>query len=72
MPTSSGKTSVLKSMALGWLDISQFKNSDEYAIYLSCADDGTGHEIMTGEPLKTYEEWLSYDWKDLHVQSMQS
>ena len=31
---------------------------DEYAIYLSCADDGTGHEIMTGKPLLTYEEWL--------------
>lgn len=32
---------------------------DEYNIYLSCADDGTGHEIMTGEPLKTYDEWLN-------------
>ena len=32
---------------------------DEYFIYLDCADDGTGHEIMTGEPLKTYDEWLN-------------
>ena len=24
----------------------------------SIADDGTGHEIMTGKPLLTYEEWL--------------
>ena len=34
-------------------------NEDEYDIYLACADDGTGHEIMTGEPLKTYDEWLN-------------
>ena len=34
---------------------------DEYAIYLSCADDGTGHEIMTGKPLLTFEQWLNYD-----------
>ena len=34
-------------------------NEDEYDIYLDCADDGTGHEIMTGKPLKTYDEWLN-------------
>jgi len=33
---------------------------DEYNIYLSCADDGTGHEIMTGKPLLTYDEWLNH------------
>lgn len=33
-------------------------NDQEYQAYLACADDGTGHEIMTGNPLKTYEEWL--------------
>ena len=34
-------------------------NEDEYDIYLAYADDGTEHEIMTGEPLKTYDEWLN-------------
>lgn len=33
-------------------------NDQEYQIYLACADDGTGYEIMTGNPLKTYDEWL--------------
>lgn len=31
----------------------------EYQIYLACADDGKGNEIMTGKPLKTYEEWIA-------------
>jgi len=35
------------------------ENSDEYAIYLSCANDGTGRDITTGRPLKTYDEWLN-------------
>ena len=33
-------------------------NSNEYEIYLSCADDGKGIDTTTGRPLKTYEEWL--------------
>tara|TARA_R100001594_G_scaffold27970_1_gene53065 strand:+ start:353 stop:508 length:156 start_codon:yes stop_codon:yes gene_type:complete len=42
-----------------WQTKARGTNEDEYDIYLSCADDGTGHEIMTGEPLKTYDEWLN-------------
>lgn len=34
-------------------------NDSEYQIYLACADDGNGNEIMTGKPLKTYDEWLN-------------
>lgn len=34
-------------------------NDNEYQIYLACADDGKGNEIMTGQPLKTYDEWLN-------------
>jgi hypothetical protein len=34
-------------------------NDQEYQIYLSCANDGNGNEVMTGRPLKTYEEWLA-------------
>lgn len=29
-----------------------------YKNYLNCADDGTGIDITTGQPLKTFEEWL--------------
>lgn len=34
-------------------------NDQEYQIYLACADDGDGKEVMTGKPLKTYDEWLA-------------
>jgi hypothetical protein len=33
---------------------------DEYQIYLACADDGKGGDITrNGEPLLSYDEWLS-------------
>ena len=32
---------------------------DEYRIYLNCADDGKGLDCATGEPLKTFDEWLN-------------
>lgn len=34
-------------------------NSAEYEIYLACADDGSGIDITTGKPLKTYDEWIN-------------
>jgi hypothetical protein len=35
-------------------------NSQEYQIYLACADNGNGGDITRGgAPLKTYEEWLA-------------
>lgn len=37
----------------------QSAQESEYQIYLGCADDGKGCEIMTGKPLKTYDEWLN-------------
>ena len=30
----------------------------EYQIYLFCADAGNGLEVMTGDPLKSFDEWL--------------
>lgn len=34
-------------------------NSNEYQIYLACADDGQGGDITrNGAPLKTYDEWI--------------
>lgn len=32
---------------------------DEYNIYVACADDGNGVDITTGQPLKTFDEWLN-------------
>jgi len=30
----------------------------EYQIYLFCADGGNGLDVTTGEPLKSFDEWL--------------
>jgi len=32
---------------------------DEYDIYLSCADDGHGIDITTGQALKSFNEWCA-------------
>jgi hypothetical protein len=32
----------------------------EYNNYLSSADDGNGNDIITGKPLKTFDEWVDY------------
>lgn len=43
-----------------WQTQARGSNDNEYQIYLSCADDGKGGDITRGgEPLLTYEEWLS-------------
>ena len=31
---------------------------DRYAIYLTC-NDGKGNDSLTGEPLLTFDQWLS-------------
>lgn len=41
-----------------WQTRQRGTNSNEYEIYLTCANDGNGIDITTGKPLKTYEEWL--------------
>lgn len=43
-----------------WQTKARGSNDDEYQIYLDCANDGNGGDITrNGEPLLTYEEWLS-------------
>ena len=34
------------------------KLRDRYEIYVDCADDGNGYDLTSGEPLKTFDEWL--------------
>jgi len=31
---------------------------ERYLVYLECADDGHGNDITTGQPLKSFDEWL--------------
>ena len=42
-----------------WQTKARSNNSNEYKIYLACADDGKGNDVTTGKPLKTFEEWLN-------------
>ena len=34
-------------------------SQERYEIYLACADDGKGNDIITGKPLKTFDQWLN-------------
>ena len=42
-----------------WQTQARGSNDDEYQIYLSFDDDGTGIDFTSGKPLKTYDEWLN-------------
>ena len=42
-----------------WQTKARGSNSNEYEIYLACADDGKGNDVTTDKPLKTFEEWLN-------------
>lgn len=43
-----------------WQTQTRGTNDQEYQIYLTCANDGKGGDITrNGQPLKSYEEWLS-------------
>lgn len=33
--------------------------ADKYQVYVLCEDDGTGHSIIDGLPLLTFEQWLN-------------
>lgn len=42
-----------------WQTQNRGTDDQEYQIYLSCADDGQGNDLTTGQPLKTYDQWLN-------------
>ena len=42
-----------------WQTRARGSNDSEYQIYLTFANDGNGIDITTGNPLKTYDEWLN-------------
>jgi hypothetical protein len=55
--THEGK--VVATVSADWQTQARGTNSQEYQIYLACADDGEGIDFTTGKSLKTYEEWLN-------------
>lgn len=42
-----------------WQTQARGTNDQEYQLYVELSDDGNGLDICTGEPIKTYEEWLN-------------
>lgn len=50
---------VIQTTSVDWQTRARGYNSNEYDIYLACADDGTGNDRGTGKPLKTYMEWIN-------------
>lgn len=42
-----------------WQTQARGTNQDEYEIYLACANDGKGNDFTTGQPLKTFDEWMA-------------
>ena len=42
-----------------WQTRTRGSDQDEFEIYLACADDGKGLDIISGKPLKTFDEWMA-------------
>ena len=42
-----------------WQTKTRSDNWNEYQIYLAHANDGNGNDITTGEPLKSFDDWLA-------------
>ncbi len=42
-----------------WQTKARGTNAEEYQLYLELSDDGSGIDITTGEPLKTFDEWMN-------------
>jgi len=42
-----------------WQTRARGTNKDEYETYVYCLDDGKGNDVTTGQPLKTFDEWLN-------------
>ena len=42
-----------------WQTQARSDNDSEYQIYIACAGDANGIDTTTGEPLKSYDEWLN-------------
>lgn len=59
MTTPSHEGQVSATVSADWQTQARGTNSQEYQIYLACADDGEGMDFTTGQPLKTFDEWLN-------------
>jgi len=58
MTTLNHDGKVIATISADWQTKARGSNSNEYEIYLACADDGNGIDVTTNKPLKTYDEWL--------------
>lgn len=48
------------SPASDWQTQIRGTNAQEFAIFLSCADDGKGNDrTHPGQPLPTFDEWMN-------------
>ncbi|MDA0152453.1 hypothetical protein OH460_09070 [Vibrio sp. Makdt] len=43
----------------GWKTLDRGSNENEYQLYLANCDDGSGIDILSGKPLKSFVEWLN-------------
>ena len=59
MSTLTHDNKAVQTVKADWQTQARGSNDSEYQIYLSCADDGEGNCIITGKPLKTYDERLN-------------
>lgn len=59
MTTLYNKNLAVQTISAEWQTKARGSNDFEYQIYCDCCDDGNGISIITGEPLKTYDEWLN-------------
>jgi len=53
------KGEVIQETRDNWQTSARGTNDAEYQIYLDCADNGQGIDITTGNPMKTYDEWIA-------------
>jgi hypothetical protein len=50
-----------KALQVGadWQTKARGTNTQEYACYIECANDGKGRDITNGKPLKSFDEWVA-------------
>ena len=59
MSTLQHKNKPIQTVKEDWQTQARGSNAAEYEIYLSFAKGADGLDFTTGQPLKTYDEWLN-------------
>lgn len=58
MATLTHRKQPQQEVRANWQTKARESDSAEYQIYRACADNGSGIDITTGRPLKSFAEWL--------------